>query len=96
MAVLSVVIPIHNEEPSILPLYDRLTAVLEKLRRPYEIIFVDDGSSDATPSLLASFHESDSHIRVIRFSRNFGHQAALQAGMDESRGDALVCILGRR
>ena len=91
MSCLSIAIPVFNEEENLPKLAARLTtAIAALLFDDYEIIFVDDGSSDATPSLLASFHESDSHIRVIRFSRNFGHQAALQAGMDESRGDALV------
>jgi polyisoprenyl-phosphate glycosyltransferase len=91
MSCLSIAIPVFNEEENLPKLAARLTAAIAALPfDDYEIIFVDDGSSDATPSLLASFHESDSHIRVIRFSRNFGHQAALQAGMDESRGDALV------
>jgi polyisoprenyl-phosphate glycosyltransferase len=91
MSCLSIAIPVFNEEENLPKLAARLTTAIAALPfDDYEIIFVDDGSSDATPSLLASFHESDSHIRVIRFSRNFGHQAALQAGMDESRGDALV------
>ena len=91
MSCLSIAIPVFNEKENLPKLAARLTTAIAALPfDDYEIIFVDDGSSDATPSLLASFHESDSHIRVIRFSRNFGHQAALQAGMDESRGDALV------
>ena len=67
---LSVVIPIHNEEPSILPLYDRLTVVLEKLRKPYEIIFVDDASTDRSFDLLANLVETDGRLKVIRLRRN--------------------------
>ena len=94
MAVLSVVIPIHNEEPSILPLYDRLTAVLEKLRRPYEIIFVDDASSDRSFDLLANLVETDPRLKVVRLRRNFGQTAALAAGFDESQGNIVISLDG--
>jgi polyisoprenyl-phosphate glycosyltransferase len=91
MSCLSVATPVFNEQDNLLQLADRLTAAIVPLQfKDYEIIFVDDGSSDATPRILRSLHDSDPHVRVIRFSRNFGHQAALQAGMDESRGDALI------
>ena len=63
---LSIVIPIHNEEPSILPLYDRLTTVLEKLRKPYEIIFIDDASTDRSFDLLANLVETDRHLKRLR------------------------------
>lgn len=91
MSCLSIAIPVFNEEENLPQLAGRLKTAIAALQfDDYEIIFVDDGSSDATPGVLVSLHDTDSHIRVIRFSRNFGHQAALQAGMDESRGDALV------
>ena len=63
--MLSIVIPIHNEEPAILPLYDRLTAVLESLRRPYEILFVDDASTDRSFDLLANLVETDHRLKVL-------------------------------
>jgi glycosyltransferase involved in cell wall biosynthesis len=91
---LSVVIPIHNEEPSILPLYDRLTAVLEKLRRPYEIIFVDDASTDRSFDLLANLAETDARMKVVRLRRNFGQTAALAAGFDESQGSVIISLDG--
>ena len=91
---LSIVIPIHNEEPSILPLYDRLTAVLEKLRKPYEIIFVDDASTDRSFDLLANLVETDQRLKVIRLRRNFGQTAALAAGFDESQGNIVVSLDG--
>jgi glycosyltransferase involved in cell wall biosynthesis len=94
MATLSVVIPIHNEEPSILPLYDRLTAVLEKLRRPYEIIFIDDASTDRSFDLLANLVETDARLKVIRLRRNFGQTAALAAGFDESQGNIVISLDG--
>jgi len=94
VATLSVVIPIHNEEPSILPLYDRLTAVLEKLRRPYEIIFIDDASTDRSFDLLANLVETDGRLKVIRLRRNFGQTAALAAGFDESQGNIVISLDG--
>src|SRR5476649_658698 len=94
MAMLSIVIPIHNEEPSILPLYDRLTAVLEQLQRPYEILFVDDASTDRSFELLANLVETDGHLKVIRLRRNFGQTAALSAGFHEARGDVVIAMDG--
>src|ERR1700728_4953277 len=92
--MLSIVIPIHNEEPSILPLYDRLTAVLESLRRPYEILFVDDASSDRSVELLANLVETDGHLKVVRLRRNFGQTAALSAGFHEARGKIVIAMDG--
>src|SRR5438309_6798780 len=92
--VLSVVIPIHNEEPSILPLYDRLTAVLEKLRKPYEILFIDDASTDRSFDLLANLVETDGRLKVIRLRRNFGQTAALAAGFDEAQGHVIISLDG--
>jgi glycosyltransferase involved in cell wall biosynthesis len=91
---LSVVIPIHNEEPSILPLYDRLTAVMERIRKPYEIIFVDDASTDRSFDLLANLVETDPRLKVIRLRRNFGQTAALAAGFDESQGHVIISLDG--
>jgi len=91
---LSVVIPIHNEEPSILPLYDRLTAVLERVRKPYEIIFVDDASTDRSFDLLANLVETDPRLKVIRLRRNFGQTAALAAGFDEAQGNVIISLDG--
>jgi glycosyltransferase involved in cell wall biosynthesis len=92
--VLSIVVPIHNEEPSILPLYDRLTLVMEKVRRPYEIIFIDDASTDRSFDLLANLVETDARLKVIRLRRNFGQTAALSAGFDEAAGAVIVSMDG--
>jgi len=92
--MLSIVIPIHNEEPSILPLYDRLTAVLEQLQKPYEILFVDDASNDRSFELLANLVETDGHLKVIRLRRNFGQTAALSAGFHEAKGDVVIAMDG--
>jgi glycosyltransferase involved in cell wall biosynthesis len=92
--MLSIVVPIHNEEPAILPLYDRLTGVLDPLARPYEIIFVDDASTDRSFDLLANLVETDARLKVIRLRRNFGQTAALSAGFDEAQGDVVVSLDG--
>ncbi len=92
--MLSIVIPIHNEEHSILPLYDRLSAVLEHLERPYEIIFVDDASSDRSFELLANLVETDGHLKVVRLRRNFGQTAALSAGFHEAKGTVVIAMDG--
>lgn len=92
--MLSIVIPIHNEEPSILPLYDRLTRVLEALERPYEILFVDDASTDRSFELLSNLVETDGRLKVIRLRRNFGQTAALAAGFDESQGEVVIAMDG--
>src|SRR6202167_949535 len=92
--MLSIVIPIHNEEHSILPLYDRLTSVLEQLQRPYEIIFIDDASTDRSFELLANLVETDVRLKVIRLRRNFGQTAALSAGFHESKGEVIIAMDG--
>lgn len=91
---ISIVVPIHNEEPSILPLYDRLTAVMEKVRKPYEIIFVDDASVDRSFDLLANLVETDGRLKVIRLRRNFGQTPALAAGFDEAQGSVIISLDG--
>jgi glycosyltransferase involved in cell wall biosynthesis len=92
--MLSIVIPVHNEEPSILPLYDRLTRVLDALARPYEILFVDDASTDRSFELLANLVETDPRLKVIRLRRNFGQTAALAAGFDEAKGGVIIAMDG--
>ena len=91
-ALLSVVVPCYNEEAGIAACQMRLSSVLGELGEPYEIIYVDDGSSDQTASLLLGLHRSDPHIVVVRLSRNFGHQIAVTAGLEQTRGDAVVII----
>jgi len=92
--MLSIVIPIHNEEPAILRLYDKLTSVLERLGRPYEVIFVDDASTDRSFELLANLVETDARLKVIRLRRNFGQTAALAAGFDEAQGSVVISLDG--
>ena len=92
--MLSIVIPVHNEEHSILPLYDRLTRVLVEMRRPYEILFIDDASSDRSFELLANLVQTDPHLKVLRLRRNFGQTAALAAGFHEARGKVVIAMDG--
>ncbi|HYA16382.1 MAG TPA: glycosyltransferase family 2 protein [Bryobacteraceae bacterium] len=92
--MLSIVVPVHNEEHSILPLYDRLTAVLVSVGRAYEILFVDDASTDRTCELLANLVETDAHLKVIRLRRNFGQTAALSAGFHQATGEVVIAMDG--
>lgn len=89
---LSVIIPIFNEEENIAILYSRLTKVLGEMRLSYEMIFVNDGSSDLSLSKIKHYASLDNKIKFIDFSRNFGHQIAVTAGLDKSKGGAIVII----
>jgi dolichol-phosphate mannosyltransferase len=89
---LSVVVPAYNEEEVLPAFYARLVAALEGLPVRAEILFVDDGSRDGTAAILAGFAAADPRVRVLGFTRNFGHQAALCAGLDHCTGDAVVMI----
>ena len=83
---LSVVIPIRNEAPSLPELYRELTETLSQWGRPYEILLVDDGSTDESFEVMAKIQAMDHRVRVIRFRRNFGQTAAFAAGFDYARG----------
>lgn len=87
---LSLVIPLHNEHASLEPLYRRLSDVLATMEDSAEIVFVNDGSSDASLSTLLALQAADSRIRVVDLSRNFGKEAALSAGLEHARGAAVV------
>lgn len=89
---LSIVVPIYNEEESIPPLYARLTAALDALGHPYEILAIDDGSRDRSFALLHELAAKDSRLRVVRFRRNFGQTAAFAAGFARARGEWVVTI----
>jgi glycosyltransferase involved in cell wall biosynthesis len=88
----SIVVPVYNEAGVIMEFNRRLSAVRGGLAIPSEVVFVDDGSGDQSLALLRSLHESDRTISVIQFSRNFGKEIAMTAGLDYSRGDAVVII----
>ena len=87
---LSIVIPVHNESPNIKPLYDELTQTLGQYGRSYELLIVDDGSTDDTFEQLAALQARDPRLRVIRFRRNFGQTAAFAAGFAYARGRLVV------
>lgn len=89
---LSIVIPVFNEEENLLELYKRLTNVLRELGESYEIIFVDDGSKDDSFSMLELIQSKDDKIRVIKFTRNFGHHMAITAGLDFSTGEKVLVM----
>src|SRR5438093_3585202 len=87
---LSVVIPVFNEEDSLTPLHESLTSVLHELGKPYEVIYVDDGSVDASFAKLRDLAVRDDNVRIIRFRRNYGQTAAIAAGIARARG-AVLC-----
>jgi glycosyltransferase involved in cell wall biosynthesis len=91
---LTIVVPLKDEERNIRPLYEELTAVLRATGRPYEIVFVDDGSADGSYEQVAALHARDRHVRVIRFTRNFGQTAAFAAGFAAARGRFIVTFDG--
>ena len=91
---LTIIVPVKDEEASIGPCLDRLIPVLEKIPDPasksFEILFVDDGSDDTTLDVIRKANAADPRIRAISLSRNFGKEAALSAGLDAARGNAVV------
>ncbi|MGZ4043433.1 MAG: glycosyltransferase family 2 protein [Bacteroidia bacterium] len=89
---LSVIIPIYNEQENIPELYRRLTEIAKNITGSYEFIFINDGSKDASLFKLIELSKNDEHVYYINFSRNFGHQIAVTAGLDHSCGDAVVII----
>ena len=90
--VFSVVIPCYNEEEVIMESYRRISAVMLSMGEPYELVFVNDGSKDATPALLNRLADEDNSVRVLHFARNAGHQIAVSAGLDYAAGSAIVII----
>lgn len=89
---LSVIIPVFNEQDNLHPLYTELTEVLRKLVVTYEIIFIDDGSTDNSFQELSNIHSGDKLVKVIQFRRNFGQTAAFAAGFDAAKGELILTI----
>ncbi len=89
---LSVVIPAYNEEESVVPCYREIKEALDPLGKSYEIIFVDDGSTDSTFKILQDLSKNDERLKVIKFRKNFGQSAALKAGFDHSKGEYIVSM----
>jgi dolichol-phosphate mannosyltransferase len=88
----SIIAPIFNEEGNVALLYERIVRVMESTGEPWELITVDDGSTDRSPEMIDDLARNDSRIKVIHFARNFGHQIAVTAGIDYATGDAVVLI----
>src|SRR6266852_786454 len=91
---LSVIVLVYNEAESIAPLHEELIGVLDGLDVTYEVLYIDDGSHDGSTEQLGQIAARDSHVRVVSFRRNFGQTAAVQAGIDHSRGDILIFMDG--
>jgi glycosyltransferase involved in cell wall biosynthesis len=91
---ISVVIPLFNEEENVRELYRRLIAALESFGATFELVFVNDGSSDKTPVILNELHHKDPRLTAIHLSRNFGHQPAVSAGLDHASGKAVIIMDG--
>ncbi len=92
--MISIIVPVYNEAENLPELYRRLTAASPSWKEAYEIILVDDGSNDSSPLMMRQLADSDPHLKIVRFSRNFGHQAAISAGIREAKGDAVVIMDG--
>ncbi|WP_438445934.1 glycosyltransferase family 2 protein [Gorillibacterium sp. sgz5001074] len=92
MVKYSIVVPMYNEEAVIEETYKRLREVMDRSEEPYELVFVNDGSRDRTVEIVERLCAEDGHVRLLNFSRNFGHQIAITAGMDYAQGQAIVVI----
>ena len=90
--VYSVVAPVYNEQELVAEFCRRVVATMEQLQEPFEIVLINDGSRDRSPEIMRDLNAADPRIKVINFSRNFGHQLAMTAGMDYASGDAVVVI----
>jgi dolichol-phosphate mannosyltransferase len=88
----SIVAPVCNEEEVIKEFYKRLVSIMDSLHEGYEIIFINDGSTDKSLQIMKELHSKDERVKIINFSRNFGHQIAITAGMDYSSGEAVIII----
>lgn len=89
---LSIVIPVYNESDNLPSLYARLREALGQIGSSYEIVFVDDGSRDASPDILRAYAAADARVLLIELARNFGHQVAISAGLDYARGDGVIVM----
>jgi dolichol-phosphate mannosyltransferase len=90
--MISIIAPIYNESGNLPELYRRITSVMEQAGEGWEVVLVDDGSSDGSTELIRQLASEDNHVRPVIFARNFGHQIAVTAGLDYSRGKAVIII----
>ena len=89
---LSLIVPVYNEEEVLRVSYERMKAAMETTGYPFEILYVNDGSRDRSLDILREIAAQDLRVKVLSFSRNFGHQTAVTCGMDAAKGDALIII----
>jgi glycosyltransferase involved in cell wall biosynthesis len=92
--LLSIIIPVFNEEDNVEPLYESLNRVLSTLGHPYEVIIINDASRDRTAERLDAVAGRDDHVKVVHFKRNFGQTAAMMAGIDFAKGDIIIPMDG--
>ncbi len=92
--MLSIVIPVYNEQDNVLPLHERLTAALHDIGIDYEVILINDGSTDSTDANLRAIAAKDPRYKVVNFRRNFGQTAAMMAGFDFASGDIIIPLDG--
>ena len=92
--LLSVVVSVYNEEPGLREFYEETGKILKTLPKPwdYELLFINDGSADGSLAVLREFAAADPKVKIVNFSRNFGHEAAMIAGIDYAAGDGIVCM----
>lgn len=90
--LISLIVPVFNEEGNIRKLHKEIVAELEGLWYDFELIFVDDGSDDESVAIIKDLHAADSRIKLVRFTRNFGHQVAISAGLEHAKGDAVIMM----
>lgn len=90
--LLSVVVSVYNEEAALSQFYQVTEGILKEIPWDYELVFVNDGSRDRSLEILSDLAKRDPHVKVVSFSRNFGHEAAMIAGIDYSRGDGIICM----
>jgi len=90
--IYSIVAPVFNEEETVPHFYQRVVSVMEQLGESFELVLINDGSQDGSYAVMKQLHQQDPRVRVVDFSRNFGHQIAISAGLDHARGDAVVII----
>lgn len=90
--MVSVVVSVYNEEKALEKFYSETVRILKGISWDWELVFVNDGSADRSLEILTRLSKEDKRVKVISFSRNFGHEAAMIAGLDYSRGDGIICM----
>jgi len=88
----SIILPVYNEQENLTSLFTRVNKVLQSLKKDFEIIFINDGSHDKTKNILEDLHKKNNNIKIINFSRNFGHQTAVTAGLDFASGEQVAIL----